>query len=198
MNHLTSQSMPASIAEISTALQVLFGALPFQRGKSDVTALAYVEALQGVSLDAVTAGIRKFLRGECENVSPRFVPTPPELARIVRNAVMPTRIPPERRLPAHTPPSDAERARMRLKMPMYHYAISHGKIADLARANGAGIDAMILLAAEWGIPIPDELADQTDEDWQTARRRAWAEIERDPPKFMKNKVDYFLTTYGGH
>lgn len=202
MNQIFQPLKPASLAEISVTLkELLFDALPFQRGKSDGAALAYVEALQGVSLEALRAGIGKFLRGECESVSPKFVPTPPELSRIVRSAAMPTRIPSERRLPAPVSVSDGERARMRLKMPMFQYAFSHGKIDELAQANIAGMEAMILLASEWGVPIPDELADipsdQAERDWQTARRRAWASIEGNPPKFMRGNPEYFLNLYGG-
>lgn len=47
----------------------------------------YVGALQGFPIEAIAAGIRKFLRGECEDVSMKFCPHPPELAAIVRGTI---------------------------------------------------------------------------------------------------------------
>lgn len=189
MNQISSPSTPATVAETSAALSVLFDSgLPFQRGaKPETAALAYIEALRGMTLDAITAGIRKFLRGECEGVSMKFVPTPPELARIVRTAVVPSLIPRERRIAPFRHPDEAERARMRLKFPMFRYAFGSGLMDDLDRANRDGLEAMVMLAAKWGIPIPPELSDQTDADWRAARSRAWAEIERNPPPFMRGR-----------
>lgn len=186
MNQISSPSTPASAAEISDALQILFDALPFQRGaNSGNVAIAYIEALRGMTASAVTEGIRKFLRGDCEGVSPRFVPTPPELARIVRTAVVPSRVPEERRIAPFRHSSEGERARMRLKMPMFAYAFpNQSLIAELARANAAGLDEMVLLASKWGITIPDELINQTNADWHRARNLALAEIDRNPPPYM--------------
>lgn len=188
---MNPSSKPASLAEISTALQVLFDALPFQRGsKTDNVAAAYVEALRGCTADAVNAGIRKFLRGECESVSPRFVPTPPELAKIVRGVVIPMRIPVERRIEQHREMVPGERARMRLKMPMWQAAFGNNARMDaLAVANKEGLSAMVMLANSWGVPIPDELNDvpfeEAERRWEQARRNAWIEIERRPPPFKR-------------
>src|SRR5690606_24604726 len=130
--NIQKPSTPASSAEIGEALKVLFNALPFQRGTDPATVImAYVEALRGVALDAIKAGISKFLRGECENVNHRFVPTPPELARIVRTAVIPARVPAARWIePIRR--DVGERARMRLKVPMFQYAFAHGGMDLLA------------------------------------------------------------------
>lgn len=172
-------------------MKVLFNALPFQRGTDPATVIvAYVEALRGAGLDSIKAGISKFLRGDCEGVSMKFVPTPPELARIVRTAVVPSRIPEGRRIAPFRHPDDAARARMRLKFPMFRYAFGSGLMDDLDRANRDGLEAMVMLAAKWGIPIPPELNDQTDADWRAARSRAWAEIERNPPPFMRRRTAF--------
>lgn len=185
-----TSSRPASSAEISDALRVLFEAgLPFQRGvKVDGVALAYVEAMTGFPVESIHAGIRKFLRGECEDVSPRFVPTPPELARIVRTAVIPVRIPAARWIePIRR--DDGERARMRLKVPMFQYAFARGCMDLLAEANAQGFTAMAALATKWGIDIPEEFAgvqdDRIESDWRAARARAWNEIDRNPPPCIR-------------
>ena len=178
--------MPASSAEIGEALKVLFNALPFQRGTDPATVvLAYVEALRGLSLDAIRAGVSKFLRGECD-VNPRYVPTPPELARIVRTAVVPERIPEHRRIEPFRYSNDGERARMRLKMPMFNHAVgSEQRMSELAAANAAGLDAMVILADKWGVAIPEDLHVQTNEDWHRARNQALAEMYRNPPPYMR-------------
>lgn len=168
-------------------MKVLFNALPFQRGTDPATVImAYVESLRGVALDAIKAGISKFLRGECENVNPRYVPTPPELARIIRTTVIPSRIPAERQIAPFRYASEGERARMKLKMPMFSHAFpNETMMAELAQANAAGMEAMIVLAVKWGVPVPDGLNEQTDAHWHRARNQALAEIERNPPTFMR-------------
>lgn len=71
-------------------------------------------------------------------------------------------------------------------MPMFSHAFPNETLmAELAQANAAGMEAMILLAVEWGIPVPDELNGQTDAHWHRARNQALAEIERNPPTFMR-------------
>lgn len=194
MNQISQPLKPASIAEISAVLQVLFDALPFQRGtRADNVAGAYVDALRGFSHESINAGTRKFLRGECEEVSPRFVPTPPELARIVRTTSIGSRPQPEeRREPPTQPQSAGERARMRLKMPMWRAAFgSQSRMDALAKANSDGLGAMVVLATAWGVPVPDELLEHADEEgerqWQQAHRRALAEIERNPPPYMRHR-----------
>lgn len=189
MNQTTSQSTPASAAEISSALQVLFDALPFQRGtRNDNVAMAYIEALRGMTAAAIAEGIRKFLRGDCQDVSPRYIPTPPELARIVRTTVVPSRIPEERRIAPFRQSDGNEKARLRLKVPMWRYAFERGLMDKLDRANRQGFGAMVALATEWGIPVPDDLfaipEDEAERQWSVARNRAWAEIERNPPPYL--------------
>jgi hypothetical protein len=174
-------------------LKVLFNALPFQRGTDpQVVTLAYVEALRGFTAEAITEGIRKFLRGDCDAVSPKFVPTPPELARIVRSAVIPARVPTERRIAPFRYSDAGEKARMRLKMPMFAFAWSAGRMEELDRANSQGFEAMAALAMSWGIPVPQELFEDphAERNWHAARNRALAEIERNPPPFMRKRGVY--------
>lgn len=181
--HHIGQLTPASNVEIAEALKVLFNSLPFQRGTDPATAvMAYCEALRGASVDAIRAGVSKFLRGECEGVSSKFTPTPPELARIVRTATVVQRLPQiEHRRRDAASMDDKAKARMRLKMPMLNHAWGNAVLmAELDRANKNGLDEMVILAMKWGIAIPDELNGQTDAEWRVARNRAWGEVERSP------------------
>ena len=87
-NTQVQASMAASNEQIGAALQILFNSMPFPRGVDPEKAIiAYVNALQGYPVEAIAHGIRKFLRGECEGVSQKFCPHPPELAAIVRGTI---------------------------------------------------------------------------------------------------------------
>ncbi|MBN7759483.1 hypothetical protein JYP46_21900 [Nitratireductor aquimarinus] len=182
---------PASQAELAGALQLLFDALPFQRGSNgENVAAAYIEALRGVSLDAIKAGISRFLRGEVEGINMRFVPTPPELARIVRTTSVPTRIPPQRQIPPRVSMDEMARARMRLKMPLFSAAQKAGPQAlDELAAAIPSFKAMCDLAYRWGVPVPDILArrplPEVEDQWRRAHHEAQAEIERNPPPYLR-------------
>lgn len=153
----------------------------------------YMQAMQGFSIEAIAAGIQKFLRGECDGVNPRYCPHPPELAQIVRTAVVPSRIPAERQVPKFEPPPlPNARLRMRLKFPMWRAAVgSKERMDELAVANAEGFAAMVALAAKWGVPVPDEFNDIPEEElerqWHQARRIVLAEIERNPPPYLRHK-----------
>lgn len=49
--------------------------------------MGYIGALQGFPIEAIAHGIRRFLRGEFEDLSKKFCPHPPELADIVRRTL---------------------------------------------------------------------------------------------------------------
>ncbi len=193
MNQHHQPSKPASAAEISEALQILFSSMPLPRGADPKNAaVGYISALNGFTVEAITAGILRFLRGECSDVSPKFCPHPPELATIIRTTVAPSLIPRERRVEQYTPPAlPGERDRMRLKMPMYQAAFGNGPRMDaLAKANREGFGAMAVLAASWGVPVPTELFEndnETERQWQQAHNRALVEIERNPPPYMRSR-----------
>lgn len=161
----------------------------------DRAAGGYLAALHGFTLDAIVCGIRKFIRGECEGVSLKYCPHPPELAQIVRTTVVPNRIPAERQLPAPfremVQEVPGERARLRLKMPMWRHAFASGKMDQLDAANKAGFGAMVVLAQKWGVEIPQELLDlperEAEAQWRIVGQRARARMEIDRPPFMRNK-----------
>lgn len=66
----------------------MFNSMRFPPGVDAEKAIfGYVGALQGFPIEAIATGIRRFLRGECEDVSMKFCPHPPELASIVRGSI---------------------------------------------------------------------------------------------------------------
>lgn len=86
--------------------------MPLPRGTDpDKAAIGYYAALQGFTIQAITHGIRRFLKGECEGVSQKFCPHPPELAAIIRQTVhtSPPAIGEGKKLYRYKPPRSAIR-----------------------------------------------------------------------------------------
>lgn len=174
-------------------MQILFNSMRFPPGVDASKAIdGYHLALRGFTAEAIAEGIAKFLRGECADVNPKFCPHPPELAQIVRSAVVQHRVSQAvdtiKRI--HVQEVPGERERMRLKMPMWRYAFETGRMEELDAANRAGFEAMAVLAQKWGVPIPEELlADiaRTENDWRIAGNRARAAMEANPPPFMRRR-----------
>lgn len=170
-------------------MQTLFNSMRFPPGVDAEKAIGgYHLALSGFTAEAIAAGIAKFLRGECQDVNPKYCPHPPELAHIIRTTVVPTRV----QQPAISRPEHnwlpGERERMRLKMPMWRHAFECGLMDQLDAANRAGFGATAVLAQKWGIPIPEELLldeAKTEHEWRIAGNRARAAIAGSPPPFLR-------------
>lgn len=174
----------------------------FPQGSSDPDVLvASIErATADVSNEAISEAAQRFTSGIVTGQHKTFAPSVAEFCIEARR--MAELIPLRGRvsLPAPTryqpQPVPNERARMRLKMPMYTFATAMGRMDELAVANKAGMNAMIALAMSWGIDTPPELLDipdaEAESQWRTARNRAWAEIERNPPPFMRGKAREIL------
>lgn len=102
------QSTPATTEQIAAALQILFNSMRFPPGvDAEKAVFGYVSALQGFPVEAIAHGIRKFLRGEAEGVSPKFCPHPPELAAIVRSELPRQKTMPTGRLYRYRAPKSA-------------------------------------------------------------------------------------------
>lgn len=87
-NTQVQPSTAATNEQIGAALQILFNSMRFPPGVDAAKAIfGYMQALEGMPIEAITEGIRKFLRGECEGVNPKFCPHPPELSAIVRGTM---------------------------------------------------------------------------------------------------------------
>jgi hypothetical protein len=75
---------PATSGEIVKTLSALFVALPPRKGKFDDLVDAYQIALNGCSYAGLKTTVFRAMRGEVEGLSETFGPTPPELAKAVR------------------------------------------------------------------------------------------------------------------
>lgn len=72
-----------TFASPADALRALFAAWPSDRGDGTGLTEAYIIAIQGYSLKAIDAAVRRIIRGEVADVDPRFLPTPAQLGNVV-------------------------------------------------------------------------------------------------------------------
>lgn len=198
--------------------------MPLPRGvEPEHASFGYIQALQGFSVEAITHGIRRFLRGECEGVNMRFCPHPPELAAIIRNTVhsapdkkrfylyrqpkskqiergvtkeygrqlvdsgihprgsiwlpgdpesrpdigdvyapdpdwkLPVRADEKPDVMPHEMDGPEVRIRMGFKMALLSKALSLRMVEKVRQANERGLEDLMALAQEWGVPIPESL-----------------------------------------
>jgi hypothetical protein len=86
--NLALSTAPATQQQIIQALEILFSAMRFRPGVDPETAVAgYVVALEGCTLDEITSGLRKVLRGDVEGLVKTWCPSPPELAAAIRDQI---------------------------------------------------------------------------------------------------------------
>lgn len=76
---------PISKTDIFEALTPLLKSMP-TKGKVQDRMEGYFLALASFTKAEIVAGIRKFMSGECVGIKTEFVPPPPQLAQIVREA----------------------------------------------------------------------------------------------------------------
>jgi hypothetical protein len=73
---------------------------------------------------------------------------------------------------------------------MWQYAFANNRMDELSAANEAGFSAMVVLANKWGVEVPAELlvdVERTEREWHAARNMALAEMDRNPPPFLRNQ-----------
>lgn len=176
----------------------MINAFPQSAKNIEALLLTYDEDLQGISDQAICETAQRFRRNEIPDQNKTFAPSIAEFVDASRKQVEHISIRDRPRLPeprGYVPGNQelpGANERMRLKMPMYAYAERRGLMNELAQANKAGFGAMVVLATNWGIAIPQELLDrpEAEDEWRRAHNRAWAEIDRNPPPFLrKQKVN---------
>lgn len=76
----------ATTDELAEALQVLFAALPSSNAgeATELRMRAYLLALDGIPAVALRDAVTRILKGTAGLDNPKFVPTPPELAKLCR------------------------------------------------------------------------------------------------------------------
>lgn len=178
------------------ALTKMLNAFPKQSADLRALLLTYDEDTTGIPDAAIVEAAQRFRTGLVDGQKLDYAPSTAlfytEARRIA--SLLPHRG--RQALPAPPKPerhkTQSETARLRLKVPMWQYAYERGLMDKLDRANRQSFAAMVALATEWGIAIPDELfaipEDEAERQWSVARNRAWAEIERNPPPYLRRQA----------
>lgn len=126
----------------------------------------YEAVLRDVSGQAVIEAAQRFTAGLVPGQNTTFAPSIAEFATEARriDGVIPYRNRQRIEGPARSGffRHDDERTRVRMgfKMSVLSAGIALGKVDDVARANVEGIDSLMALAQQWGVPIPEELFNQ--------------------------------------
>lgn len=77
----SSNSNPR-FASPADALRALFEAWPSDKGDGVGLTKAYITAIEGRSLRALEGAVLRLIRGEVDDVDPRFLPTPAQLGNL--------------------------------------------------------------------------------------------------------------------
>jgi len=152
----------AAFAEIAAMLN------SFPQGAQDYQALlkTYSKQLEGVSDAAIIETAERFTGGLVEGQNRTFAPSIAEFATEARrmHELLPYRgraaLPPPKWEPYREPPR-AEKVRMGFKMAVLSAGLGiKGGPDRVAEANKRGLEDMIALGQQWGVPVPDALFDQ--------------------------------------
>lgn len=82
---MSTQSRPITDMDLSTALPKLFHSLPPRKGNLTELADGYKIALEGCTHQGLGVAVLRYIQGRIDGQSTSFAPSPPELARTVRD-----------------------------------------------------------------------------------------------------------------
>jgi hypothetical protein len=164
-----------TVDEARAPLLVLFSAYPEpwsdrNAGKADelsnAKVSAYLMGLEGLPGWAIEQTVRDFIQGKIERPARRkgALPTVEEIsteARVyVEKEASRQRFEAARREQAEARRSEfpeEHRERMGFKMSLLSVALSRQEVEKVAEANTRGLDDLMALAQQWGVPVPESL-----------------------------------------
>ena len=113
--------MPRQLfASPADALRALFAAWPSDKGAGTGLTEAYILAIEGYSLPAIEGAVRRLIRGEVDDVDPRFLPSPAQVGNLT--AYMEKLLAPPNPVKALQSPGDSPKSEE-----------SKRRVADMAR-----------------------------------------------------------------
>jgi len=131
----------------------------FPQSPADLRALllTYDQALDGVSDKAIEKAALAFISGQVEGQNKTFAPSVAEFCSEARRTpYLVNRQAPVSYLP-HKHDDPSTRVRMGFKMAVLSASIGMGKVDLVADANRRGLDDIIALGQQWGVPVPEEI-----------------------------------------
>lgn len=126
--------------------------------------LTFDQALTGVHDQAIQGAAANFIAGKVNGQSLTFAPSVAEFCSEARRTPVSAyrALPAPRQVDSWEPQPKEHRIRMGFKMSMMSAGLALREVDRVAEANRRGLEDMIALAQEWGVPVPEEL-------WQQVR-----------------------------
>lgn len=148
------------------ALTMMLNAFPQSAADLRGLLLTYDQALTGVSDQATCEAAQRFVTGDVKDQSRTFAPSVAEFVQEARRIaeLIPYRdrvgLPAPANYRPHRFDDEKTRIRMGFKMKVLSAGIAMSTVDRVAEANKRGLDDMMALGQEWGVPVPDELFEQ--------------------------------------
>jgi len=147
------------------AITAMLNSFPQQAATDSETLLkTYSAVLRDISSQAITETAQRFVTGDIAKQSKTF---PPSVAEFVQEARLIEEILPYRGRQSLPPPNrdtyfrrddKPTRIRMGFKMSVLSASFAVKDGADMvAQANKGGLEHLIALGQQWGVPVPEEL-----------------------------------------
>lgn len=149
------------------AITAMLNSFPQQAATDSETLLkTYSAVLRDVTSQAITEAAQRFICGDVKDQSRTFAPSVAEFVQEARRIaeLLPYRgkigLPAPRRYEPHRFDDEKTRIRMGFKMQVLSAGIALSAVNRVAEANKHGLEDMIALGQEWGVPVPEELFEQ--------------------------------------
>lgn len=150
------------------AITAMLNSFPQQAATDSETLLkTYSAVLRDVSPQAVTETAQRFICGDVKGQSRTFAPSVAEFVQEAKRwaSLIPYRDQPALPSPVHYGQhfDDAQtRIRMGFKMNVLAAGIALRAVDRVAEANKRGLEDMIALGQEWGVPVPEKMFEQKE------------------------------------
>lgn len=148
--------------EAAAAITAMLNSFPQQANDYKALLQTYDKILIGLSDRAITETAMRYTAGDVPGQSRDFAPSIAQFNQQAKlmDEVIPLRgrerLEPPSRFWAPTPKPE-DRIRMGFKMSVLSEGLKRKLVDRVAEANKRGIDDMMALAQEWGVPIPESL-----------------------------------------
>lgn len=144
----------------------MLNAFPQGSSDPDILVASIERATADLAAQAIVEAAQRFTGGLVDGQNKTFAPSVAEFATEARriNELLPFRG--RQALPApkrefYQEPKPSERVRMGFKLAVWRHSLDLPNGADaVAEANRRGLEYLIVLGQQWGVPVPDELFDQ--------------------------------------
>lgn len=124
--------------------------------------MTYEEDTTGIPDTGIIEAAARFRRGIVDGHNPTFAPSIAQFCKEARRCAEEQWERANRGRPRQiehkwVPQPPETRIRMGFKMSVLSAGLALGRVDEVAEANKRGLDEMIALGQQWGVPVPEEL-----------------------------------------